>query len=40
MDFTVILFIKGSDVVLYEIVRANYIGLLPIYQNSQFNLQL
>ena len=31
---------KESVVVLHEIVRANYTWLLPIYQSSQFNMQL
>ena len=32
--------LKDTGVVLYEIDRANYRKLLPIYQSSQFNTQL
>ena len=32
--------LKDSGVVLHEIVRANYMTLLPIYQSSQLNTQL
>ena len=32
--------LTDSGVVLHDIVRANYMKLLPIYQSSQFNTQL
>ena len=32
--------LMDSGVVLHDIVRANYMKLLPIYQTSQFNTEL
>ena len=38
--FRVYSVLKDSGVVLHDIVHANYMKLLSIYQSSQFNTQL